>query len=89
MGKELGSLETGKLADLIVLDENPLTDIRNTEKISYVMINGRLYDAGTMNEVISGNKPKNKFWWQMGRGESAGLTHTETETHLFTSPECD
>lgn len=89
MGKEIGSLETGKLADLIVLDENPLADIRNTEKIRYVMINGRLYDASTMDEVISRNKPKGKFWWQMGRGETSGFTHTETETHLFTTPECD
>ncbi|HEY1024375.1 MAG TPA: amidohydrolase family protein [Sphingobacteriaceae bacterium] len=89
MGKELGSLETGKLADLIVMDENPLDDIRNSEKIKYVMINGRLYDATTMNEIGNREKPRNKFWWQTGRGENIGFTHTHAETHTFTTPECD
>lgn len=89
MGKELGSLETGKLADLIVLDENPLDDIRNSEKIKYVMINGRLYEADTMNEVGTREKPRNKFWWQTGRGESTGFAHTHSETHTYTTPECD
>src|SRR5690606_14358662 len=63
MGKELGSLQTGKLADLIVLDENPLQDIRNSEKIRYVMVNGRLYDGNTMNEIGNTEKLRNKFWW--------------------------
>ena len=43
--KDIGSLEAGKLADLVVLDANPLTDIRNSDKIAGVMVNGRLYDA--------------------------------------------
>jgi imidazolonepropionase-like amidohydrolase len=45
---DLGSLETGKLADLIVLDADPLEDIRNSEKIDLVMINGWLLDARTL-----------------------------------------
>ena len=58
MDADLGSLEEGKLADLLVLSENPLDDIRNTESIDLVMINGRLHDARTMNQV--GNHPEER-----------------------------
>lgn len=89
MGKELGSLENGKLADLIILDANPLEDIRNTATIRYVIINGRVYDAETMNEAISREKPRNKFWWQMNRAESFTIPGGDVETYSFTHPECD
>jgi imidazolonepropionase-like amidohydrolase/Tol biopolymer transport system component len=71
LDKDLGSLEAGKLADLVVLDSNPLENIRNSTSISMTMIGGRLLDsnlqtvAGGSAGTPSGFKP---FWFQTGAG---------------------
>ncbi|MCC5937168.1 MAG: PD40 domain-containing protein [Lunatimonas sp.] len=84
MGEDIGSLKAGKLADLIVLDQNPLEDIRHSESITHTMVNGRLYDATTMDEI--GNEPKERgaFYWENGLFQEAfpwhehirGFTHS-------------
>src|SRR6185503_8236794 len=54
--KDVGSLDVGMMADLLVLDRNPLLDIRNTNSIRYVMKNGRLYDGNTLDEIYPRQK---------------------------------
>ena len=64
LDKDIGSLEPGKLADLVVLDRNPLVNLHDSEYVRYTMVNGRLYEADTMNET--GNRPKKraKFFFE-------------------------
>ena len=51
MEDHLGSIETGKLADFIVLDSNPLDDIRNSESVEMTISNGVVYDSDNMNQL--------------------------------------
>lgn len=64
MAKDIGSLEPGKLADLVVLDADPTTDIRNSEKVAQVMLGGRLYDSATMNETVTGTRKRLPYYWE-------------------------
>jgi imidazolonepropionase-like amidohydrolase len=64
LAQDIGTIEAGKLADLVVFDRDPLADLRNSTAIEYVMKGGRLYDAGTLAEVWPRAKPLARQPWQ-------------------------
>jgi Tol biopolymer transport system component/imidazolonepropionase-like amidohydrolase len=66
LNRDVGSLEPGKMADLIVLDKNPLLDIRNTDSIKFVMKNGELFEGDTLTQVWPSQKALEKqYWWDI------------------------
>ena len=81
MDDEIGSLEKGKLADLIIME-----NIQHTNTISYTMINGRLYDTSTMNEIGNYNKKRSSFYWESGNYNQG--VPLNLETNSFTIPTC-
>ncbi len=64
LDRNIGSLKVGKMADLVVIDGDIVKDIRQSDKVIYVMLNGRLYDAESMNELGANNKKRDLFYFE-------------------------
>ena len=78
MEADLGSLEVGKIADLLVLHSNPLDDIRNSDDLQYVVKAGTLYDADTLDELWPTPRPYGGYPWMdadMLRSDDRGVDH--------------
>jgi adenine deaminase len=58
LSESCGSIEVGKRADLVLLDDNPLRDIKNTQRIHAVILDGRLLDHGDLAELLRGRSPQ-------------------------------
>jgi Tol biopolymer transport system component/imidazolonepropionase-like amidohydrolase len=88
MDKDLGSLKEGKLADLIVLEKNPLSDIRHSESITHTMINGRLYETENMNEIGHRNRERPPFYWENRLFQEAFPWHESIQTYMHSGCGC-
>lgn len=86
MSHQLGSLKEGKLADIIVLEKNPLEDILNSEEVKYTIMNGRIYDAATMNEVDG--KERSKFFWELEGSANGYPYYMSTESFMSSQCKC-
>jgi len=64
LDKNLGSIKVGKLADLAVIDGDVLNDIRDSDKVVYVILNGRIYDAETMHSLGGSEKKRTSFYFE-------------------------
>jgi imidazolonepropionase-like amidohydrolase len=50
---DIGTVAQGQRADLVLLDANPLDDIRNTQRVRAVIVNGRLFDRAALDGLLS------------------------------------
>ncbi len=77
VGEDIGTVSVGKLADLVVLDADPLADITNTTRIAYVVKNGEMFEGETLNMVWPETRPlPEQWWWRLA--PPAGETNLET-----------
>jgi len=81
--QELGSIEPGKLADLVIFDKSPLDDIHNTNTIHWVMKNGELFEGDTLNQVWPEQKKLEPLWfWNNYDAPKAGAPLSYGKTAL-------
>jgi imidazolonepropionase-like amidohydrolase len=81
LDRDLGSIERGKLADLAIVDGNPLEDLRQSENVRYTMLNGRLYEAATMRQIAPDTVEPRPFFFHLEGGDTI---HPTTQQWLDT-----
>ena len=81
LDKNLGSLEPGKLADLVVLDQNPLEDLKNAQAVRYTVVGGRLYDARTMNELAPRQRTRPPLFFEQDGNQGWSPTTQLGDSH--------
>lgn len=82
MDADIGSIEVGKLADLFVIDGDVLADIRVSEKVAYTMLNGRLYESSSMNQLAPERVERAPLFFQREGGD-AWVPETMERIHLM------
>lgn len=75
---DIGSIEVGKLADMLVMEKNPLEDIRNSDSIRSTVLNGRVYDARTLAPTDGGPGAKPRLFFE---SMQAGMPLQTTDVH--------
>lgn len=70
MDHEIGSLEPGKLADVVIIDGNPLDDIHRSEYVSHTVINGRLYAVDSMNQIAPDTVARQPLFFELEGGDA-------------------
>jgi imidazolonepropionase-like amidohydrolase/Tol biopolymer transport system component len=70
MDHDVGSLEAGKLADVMIVDGNPLDDITRSEFVSHTVINGRLYETATMNQLAPEQVDRKSLFFEIEGGDA-------------------
>jgi imidazolonepropionase-like amidohydrolase/Tol biopolymer transport system component len=88
MDHEIGSLKAGKLADLIILDKNPLDSIQNSNSVIYTMVNGRLYETSTMNEVGNYTNERTMFFWENNKYNRTFQWHENSNSFMHNECGC-
>ena len=61
---DIGTLEAGKLADALVLNSDPMDNIRNSADLALVVKGGEVFEADTLNKLWPERKPLPPQWWQ-------------------------